>query len=119
MLFMPNDPSLAPLPSQEHEAWQKALHNGDDSSIRELARKDDPAASLFEFETYINGMYRATRHPVTPASLPDVRAEVGRVLPYVDEVRARLGWRVRDFDLGLLRLIRKSSALSPVLGAGV
>jgi len=42
-----------------------------------------------------------------------------RVTPYIDRIRDRLGWDVREFDLQLLRSIRQSSSLSPVLGAGV
>lgn len=110
---------LAPHPSKQHPAWEKALHGDDAALLEHLALNDDPAAALFELETYINGIYRASQHPASSGSRSDFRREVRRVLPYVDELRARLGWRIREYDLGLLRLIRRSSALSPVLGAGV
>ena len=86
--------------------------------MKHLALTDDPAAALLVLETYINGLYRGSLHPL---SLPktEIQSRVARALPFVDEIRTRLGWRIRDFDLGLLRLIRRSSALSPVLGAGV
>jgi SIR2-like domain len=116
---MPQDPSLAPRPSARHTSWEKALHGGDDGLLEHLVSSDDPAAALLELETSINGIYRASQHPLSSMPMPDVRFQVRRVLPYVEEIRTRLGWRVRDFDLGLLRLIRRSSALSPVLGAGV
>jgi hypothetical protein len=116
---MPQDPSLAPRPSALHTAWEKALHGGDAALLEHLASSDDPAAALLELETYINGLYRASQHPLSSIPMPDLRFEVRRVLPYAEQIRTRLGWRIRDFDLGLLRLIRRSSALSPALGAGV
>lgn len=112
------NPSLIPHSSEQHAAWEKALHNGDDGLLAQLAADDDPAAALLELESYINGIYRGSQSPLAKP-LPDIRFEVRRALPYVDEIRDRLGWQVRDFDLGLLRLIRGSSTLSPVLGAGV
>jgi hypothetical protein len=112
------NPSLFPHPSKQHAAWEKALHGGDDALLERLASSDEPDAALLELETYINGIYRGSQLPIS-RPLPDIRFEVRRLLPYLDEIRARLGWSIRDFDLGLLRLIRRSSALSPVLGAGV
>lgn len=112
------NPSLFPHPSKQHTAWEKALHGGDDALLEQLASSDEPDAALLELETYINGIYRGSQFPMAKP-MPDIRFEVRRVLPYVDQIRARLGWSIRDFDLGLLRLIRRSSALSPVLGAGV
>jgi hypothetical protein len=116
---MPTNPSLAPHPLAPHTAWQNALHGGDAALVEHLASSDDPGAALLELETYINGIYRASQHPLSSKPMPDIRFEVRRVLPYVEEIRNRLGWRIRDFDLGLLRLIRQSSALSPVLGASI
>jgi hypothetical protein len=113
--MMLQDLSLTPLPSNQHTAWEKALHGQDDALLDSLAT----AAALFELETYINGVYHASQHPLAVKPLSDFRFEVRRVIPYVEEIRARLGWRIREFDLGLLQMIRRSSALSPVLGAGV
>ncbi len=115
---MPQNPSLTPRPSKQHAAWDKALNGGDSALLEHLASTDDPAAALLTLETYINGIYRGSLHPL---SMPktEIESKVARALPFVDEIRTRLGWRVRDFDLGLLHLIRRSSALSPVLGAGV
>ncbi len=115
---MSQEPSPIPHSSEQHPAWEKALHGGDDALLEQLSATDEPAAALLELETYINGIYRGSQLPLS-RPLPDIRFEVRRVLPFVDEIRVRLGWRVREFDLGLLRLIRRSSALSPVLGAGV
>jgi hypothetical protein len=112
------DTSLNPHPSSQHAAWQKALFGGDAKLLDQLSATDEPAAALFELETYINGRYRGTQHPLLSWPIEQVRSEVSRILPYANDIRARLGWRVREFDLGLLRLIRRSSALSPVLGAG-
>src|SRR5689334_16058348 len=100
-----------------------------------------PAAALFELETYINGMYRArviadrmiagarpiasdspTLRGVTShlrAELSDVASQVRPTSQLAQELRARIGWRVREFDLGLLRRIRADGMLSPILGAGV
>lgn len=116
---MSQETSLVPRPSNQHTVWEKALHGRDNALLEELAFNDHPAAALMELETYINGIYRASQHPLFSRPLDDLRLEVERVLPYADEIRSRVGWHVRDFDLGLLRLIRRSSALSPVLGAGV
>lgn len=115
---MPDNPSFEPRPSQRHPEWAQALHSGDFALVGQLAANDHPAAALLELETYINGIYRGSLHPL---SIPkaEIETKVARALPFVETLRARLGWRIRDFDLGLLRLIRRSSALSPVLGAGV
>ncbi|HTS51817.1 MAG TPA: SIR2 family protein [Burkholderiales bacterium] len=115
---MPQDPSLAPRPSKQQAAWEKALNGGDSALLEHLALNDDPAAALLVLESYINGMYRGS---LLPLSMPkaEIESKVARALPFVDQIRTRLGWRVRDFDLGLLRLMRQSSALSAVLGAGV
>jgi hypothetical protein len=93
---MPQEPSLTPHPSMQHPDWEKALHGGDDALLEHLSLSDEPAAALLELETYINGIYRATRHPLFSKSMPDVRFEVHRVLPYVDQARTRLGWRLRE-----------------------
>jgi hypothetical protein len=105
--------------SDHHADWQKALHGGDDTLLEHLAATEDPASSLLELETYINGIYRSGQHPLFSGSMAELRAQVQWVLPHAESIRARLGWRVRDFDLALLRFIRRSSALSAVLGAGV
>ncbi len=86
--------------------------------LDQLPLGDDPAAALLELETFINGTYRATQHPLFLKPMAGVRFEIRRVLPYLEAIRARLGWPLRELDLGLLRLIRRSSAPSPVLGAG-
>lgn len=115
---MPQDLSLTPRPSQEQIAWKRALLGGDDALLHHLASIDHPAAALLELETYINGLYRVTQ--LLPwLDTTDLKSKIERVLPLVSDIRSRLGWRIRDFDLGLLRMIRRSSALSPVLGAGV
>ncbi|NIM17187.1 MAG: SIR2 family protein [Candidatus Aminicenantes bacterium] len=110
--------SLAPHLSRQHEAWKEALFRGEARLLANLASSDDPAAALFELETYINGLYQGAEHPLAfPRT--EIQSKVRLVLPYIEEIRDRLGWRIRDFDLGLLRFIRRSSMLSPVLGAGV
>jgi hypothetical protein len=117
-MHVSKDTSLTPHISGQHQAWIEALTNGDTPSLERLALTDHPAATLLEFESFINGLYLGSRHPL---SMPEskIRSNITRILPLLDEVRSRLGWRVRDFDLGLLCMIRRSRALSPVLGAGV
>ncbi len=73
--------------------------------------------------SYIHGLYRGIHHPLAKAlgiglETEQVADAVGRVLPVIRQIRQRLGWRQREVDLGLLRWIRRSSALSVVLGAG-
>jgi short chain dehydrogenase len=115
---MPRPSSLEPRPSQWHAEWVRALQGGDSALLGQLAASDDPAAALLELETYINGLYRGSLHP---PSLPmtEIESKAVHVLPFVDDIRSRLGWRIREFDLALLRFMRRSRALSPVLGAGV
>jgi hypothetical protein len=105
-------------PSKFHAQWQQALFEDDDGLLQELVNKDAAGAALLELESYVNGAYRGSQHPLAKP-LPDIRSQVCRVLPYIEEIRARAGWKMRDFDLALLRFVRRSSALSPVLGAGV
>src|SRR5215472_13107229 len=132
--------SLVPHTSERHAEWTQALRDDDTKTIERLAATDEPAAALLALETYINGSYRGLKFSRALATLeieeksaairpllhdlrhvlPGKIAErIAAVLPLVDDIRGRLGWSIREFDLGLLRLIRKSSALSPVLGAGV
>jgi hypothetical protein len=51
--------------------------------------------------------------------LSNVGSRVRPASQVAQEIRARIGWRVREFDLGLLRRIRADGMLAPVLGAGV
>jgi hypothetical protein len=104
--------------SQRHDEWMIALHKGDTIKLGQLAASDDPAAALLELETYINGVYRGSQHPLSRPKA-EIESCVKSVVPLIDEIRDRLGSRVREFDLAMLRFIRRSSALSPVLGAGV
>jgi hypothetical protein len=103
---------------EAERSLEKALDEGDVARVEYLAHNDEPGAALLALETYINGLYRWCL-PLWSLPKTDIEPGVARVLPYVDEVRARAGWRIREFDLGLLRLIRRSGMLSPVLGAGV
>lgn len=49
----------------------------------------------------------------------EVREKARRLEPYIKRIRDRLGWDVRELDLQLLKIMRRSSSLSLVLGAGV
>ena len=104
-------------PSQNRPAWQAALFGRDDALLAQLAESEPPGETHFEIATYINGLYRTTQHPFYQGQ--DVRPDVERVLPAVHALRQRLGWRQRELDIGLMRWIRRASALSVVIGAGV
>ncbi|KAM0723322.1 hypothetical protein Q7P37_001524 [Cladosporium fusiforme] len=128
--------------------WQLALFGGNDALLTELADSEPPGVALFEMETHVNGVYRShdLRMRVglrenesllerligvritgakadglegSESALRRARARANSLSPYIERIRCRLGENVREFDLRLLRLMRRSSALSPVLGAGV
>lgn len=104
-------------PSQNRQAWRAALSGQDDALLPQLAEGEPPGVAHFEIATYINGLYRMTQNPFFQGR--DVRPDVERVLPTVYAIRRRLGWRQRELDIGLMRWIRRASALSLVIGAGV
>lgn len=109
-------------PSRATETWNIALYNQDSTLLAQLVENEPSGVSLFHLATYINGLYRVTQHPlaqVLPIQIEDVRAKVERVLPTIRAIRRRLGWKQREVDIGLMRWIRRSSALSVVIGAGV
>jgi hypothetical protein len=111
---------LMPRPSADRAAWRAALVAGDEGRLRTLAEHDAPGASLLEMETFINGIYRGVALVGAPLAEPEpARQRVAAAHAVVQALRRALGWQVRDFDLELLRMVRKSSALSAVLGAGV
>jgi len=95
--------SLVPHPSGRDTEWREALFGRNDDLLEELAAVDDPAASLFTIEGYVNGLYRAGQHPSLAPPAAELRAEVQRVVPHAEAIRGRVGWRIREFDLGLLR----------------
>jgi hypothetical protein len=111
----------------------QALKRSDVALLQKLATADEPAAALLEIETFVNGIYRGfaafseleTRMKSLDGDFvplvrpkPEIEAQVRAALPFASAIRERLGWRVREFDLKLLGFIRRSSALSAVLGAG-
>src|SRR5215467_13694077 len=125
--------SLTPHTSERHAEWTQALRDHDTRAIEQLAAIDEPGAALLALEAYINGSYRGVKFSRALATLEieeksaavrplldnlrhvlpkEIVERIAAVLPVVDDIRGRLGWSVREFDLGLLRLIRKSSALS-------
>ncbi|RKK85898.1 hypothetical protein BFJ68_g17207 [Fusarium oxysporum] len=122
---------LRPSPSTTRsDDWIKALHGQDDALLAELVESEPPGEALFELETYINGLYRGYDISAGFARLgfsmktqqqakEEKHSKAMRVVPIVESIRNKLGWDIREFDLRLLRMIRKSSALSLVLGAGV
>ncbi len=104
-------------PSQNQQAWHAALSGQDETLLSQLAESEPPGVTHFEIATYINGLYRMTQNPFFQDR--DVRPDVERVLPTVQAIRQRLGWRQRELDISLMRWIRRASALSVVIGAGV
>lgn len=109
-------------PSRNHTAWNTALHEGNDAVLAQLLEQEPPGVSLYQLASYINGLYRWTQLPIGQVlgfRTEDAHTRVARVLPAVRAIRSRLGWRQREFDIALMRSIRRSSALSVVIGAGV
>jgi hypothetical protein len=104
-------------PSHDQAAWDRALHGLDDGVLAELVASEPPGVIAFQCGVAINGMYRAVQ--LRGASLAEVTPKVARAARVTTELRRRLGPEQREIDLGLLRWIRRASALSAVLGAGV
>lgn len=134
--------------TQGRRSRRLSKENNDDALLTDLADKEPPGVALFEMETFINGLYRKcdllvrvgfdvseklpnkvaeSRKVDVGQSTPDkaknplerARARATRVVTHIERVRRPLGSEIRDFDIQLLRLMRRSSALSPLLGAGV
>ena len=118
--------TVAAAPSKFREAWDRALAS-DDALLDQLVRREPPGVTIVEIAGHINGMYRGEQKIAqfnTEAESPfgsaeSVRARIPRLLTHLKMSRRRLGWRQRDVDITLLRWIRRSSALSLVLGAGI
>ena len=112
--------------SQFQKDWDRALVT-DDALLSDLIRREPPGVAIFQIAGFCNGIYRAEQRVAklnaeagsTVFKMPPLRARIERLLPHVTASRRRLGWNQREVDLALLRWIRQSSTLSPVLGAGV
>jgi hypothetical protein len=106
------------------------LANFDPNLLADLRRHEPSAHSLYQIETIINGLCRSVQrgHHLNSQmghARVDVDATQERARQFVAnaseatrEMRRELGWNVREFDISLLRQIRRSSALSLVFGAG-
>lgn len=112
--------------SQFQNEWNRALQS-DDALLAELIRRESPGVTIFQITGFINGIYRAvqTVEKLNAAagsarfSMPRLRMRIEKLLPELTTSRRQLGWNQREVDIALLRWIRLSSMLSPVLGAGV
>ena len=104
-------------PSDNRKAWAAALRDRDDNLLMQLSQQEPPGVVAFEIATYINGIYRMARQMNLEPQM--VMGEVGRARACFDVVRILTGWRQREIDLGLMRWIRRASALTVVIGAGV
>ncbi|MFW9993769.1 MAG: SIR2 family protein [Candidatus Odinarchaeota archaeon] len=114
--------SLKVGPSRNPQAWQAALYGDDDKLLQQLCANESPGATYFQLATFINGLYRSTQHPLVVAGIApavDVTTKINRVLPHLKALRKRMGWQQRELDIDLMCWIRRASALSIVLGAGV
>ena len=90
-------------PSYNRTQWNEALYGDNDGLLRALVETEPPGVSLVEMAGYVNGLYRrADLLPwVTPD--PDLRAQIARVTPLVEEVRSKLsGKGQREIDLAFL-----------------
>ena len=105
-------------PSPRQREWDQATTGGDDTLLAALVAAEPPGRAHFHLMVQVNGLYRACQ--VTGMPPAAVRPQVERALGPLARVRAGLGpLQQRDLDLGLLRWIRRASALSAVIGAGV
>jgi hypothetical protein len=104
-------------PSQNKEAWKKALFTGDDQLLEQLVTQEMPGVALFEIQVYINGLYQACEQLGDSPYL--VHDKIMRVLKPLKNIRHHLGPAQREADIYILRWIRRASALSAVVGAGV
>jgi len=109
--------NFAVRPSQDQPAWNHALQGGDDALLAQLVEREPPGVVAFQCGVAINGMYRSTQ--IYAASFDEMVPKVERAARVTRELRRRLGAGQRELDLGLLRWIRRASALSAVVGAGV
>lgn len=104
-------------PSARSADWDRATTGADDALLAQLIASEPPGQAHFHLMVQINGLYRACQLAGLPPAA--VRPKVERVLPALARVRGTLGpLQQRDLDLGLLRWIRRASALSAVIGAG-
>ncbi|MCP4675447.1 MAG: SIR2 family protein [Deltaproteobacteria bacterium] len=106
-------------PSAKRNTWYDFFFNRQrwtQEEFRELLSSEEPGVAVFEVETYINGIMRMWR------SLGSDKKSFAHKTQWIssnaEHIRRNLGWRQREIDLGLLRLIRRSSSLSVVVGAG-
>jgi hypothetical protein len=105
-------------PSPRRAEWDKATTGGNDALLDELLDSEPPGRAHFHLMVQVNGLYRACQLSGLPPAA--VRAKVERVLGPLSRVRAGLGpLEQRALDLGMLRWMRRASALSAVIGAGV
>jgi hypothetical protein len=105
-------------PSPRQAEWQAATTGGDDALLSALLASEAPGRAHFELMAQVNGLYRACQLAGMPPAA--VRPKIERLLGSLQQVRAGLGpTEQRDLDLGMLRWIRRASALSVVIGAGV
>ncbi|GLA03033.1 hypothetical protein AnigIFM60653_002629 [Aspergillus niger] len=123
-------PAVPAGPSNFQAQWNELLANFDPNLLADLRRREPSAHSLYEIETIIHGLYRSVQmghhlnslmgDPGFNADATQERARqfLANTSEATREMRRELGWNVRNFDISLLRQIRRSSALSLVLGAG-
>jgi hypothetical protein len=105
---------------QHRTRWNEALYGNNDGLLSALVEKEPPGISLVEMAGYVNGLYRRAELLPWVAPDQDLRAQVARVTPLIDEVRSKLsGKEQREIDLAFLGLVRRSSCLSAVVCAGV
>ncbi|RAL10715.1 SIR2 family NAD-dependent protein deacylase [Aspergillus homomorphus CBS 101889] len=119
-----------PGPSSFQAQWEQLLANFDPNLLADLRRREPSAHSLYEIERIITGLCRGVQrgHHLNSQigdDIVDVDATQERARQFMAntsaatrEMRRELSWNIREFDISLLRQIRRSSALSLVLGAG-
>jgi hypothetical protein len=110
--------------------WDRALIGRDNALLDRLARSSAPAVVYEEFKKLVTTNYKmiSSRPDELTQKLPEhVRAELevsirdrlNAKMPLFHDFRRNLGWPIQELDIAHLRELRRSGALTLVLGAGV
>jgi hypothetical protein len=116
-------------PSTNRDAWGRffGASSWSQADFNRLVESDDPGAAFFEVETFINRLYGAREElerlqamgfPVDGDRLLEIEQRATWLGAAAEPLRAALGPRQRELDLGLMRWMRRASCLSVVIGAG-
>jgi hypothetical protein len=111
------------------ELWRQALPDVseqrkrrgidiDSDRVQELADSEPPGVALYQIVNYINEMFSADYNDPWRKRMKCGLVCAANVWKVVEALCDKLGWRQREAHIGILRLMRRSTKLSLVLGAG-